>query len=489
MGNPASFLHIQRSNAPERPIEERTRDWHEVGLRLPVIEAQSQASRCMDCGVPFCHSQAAPGGGGCPLGNLIPEFNDHVYRGQLEEAARVLSRTNNFPEFTGRICPAPCEKACVLELSGAPVAIESIERFIADETFARDGQFNPVMASQKTGKRIAVVGSGPAGLAAAQELARLGHEVEVLERQDRIGGLLRYGIPDFKLDKIWIDRRLDQMRAEGVRFRTNVALGKDVSLHELTTTFDAVILAMGASRPRDTRRDGQCLEGRQLAGIHFAMHFLEGANRAVADGASSSLSAEGKRVIVLGGGDTGSDCVGTALRQGAKSIVNIELFPAPSKTRSPKTPWPAWPSQLRTSSSHQEAAHLAGVDVRHFALETLRFLGNHLGVVTGIEARPSAWEKGALTSDAHIVEHFDADLVLLAMGFEGVDAQGAEVALDARGNLAATNSDYQTSAANVFACGDARRGQSLVVWAIAEGRECAAAVHSALLASIGVAAG
>lgn len=480
MGNPTSFLHIPRHNAPERPLEERTRDWHEVGLRLPVVEAQSQASRCMDCGVPFCHSQTAPGGGGCPLGNVIPEFNDHVYRGQFDEAAKVLGRTNNFPELTGRICPAPCEKACVLDLAGAPVAIESIERFIADESFARDGQFVPVMASQKTGKRVAIVGSGPAGLAAAQELARLGHEVEVLERQDRIGGLLRYGIPDFKLDKVWIDRRLDQMRAEGVHFRTNVTLGKDVSLHELTTTFDAVILAMGASRPRDTKRDGQLLEGRQLTGIHFAMDFLEGANRAVADGASPPISAEGRRVVVLGGGDTGSDCVGTALRQGAKSIVNIELFPAPPKTRSPQTPWPAWPSQLRTSSSHEEAAHRTGVDVRHFALETLRFLGNHLGTVTAIEARPTAWRDGALTVDETRTEHFDVDLVLLAMGFEGVDPQGAEVALDARGNLAATNSDYRTSTANVFACGDARRGQSLVVWAIAEGRECAASVHKAL---------
>ncbi len=480
MGNPTSFLHIPRHNAPERSIDERTRDWREVGLRLPVIEAQSQASRCMDCGVPFCHSQAAPGGGGCPLGNVIPEFNDHVYRGQLEEAAKVLGRTNNFPELTGRICPAPCEKACVLELAGAPVAIESIERFIADETFARAGQFIPEMASQRTGKRVAIVGSGPAGLAAAQELARLGHEVEVLERQDRIGGLLRYGIPDFKLDKVWIDRRLDQMRAEGVRFRTNVALGKDVSLDELTTRFDAVILAMGASRPRDTKRDGQLLEGRQLAGIHFAMEFLESANRAVAEGGRPTFSAEGKRVVVLGGGDTGSDCVGTALRQGAKSIVNIELFPAPPETRSPKTPWPAWPSQLRTSSSHEEAAHVSGADVRHFARETIRFLGNNLGAVTSIEASPTTWKDGLLGCDESVVERFDADLVLLAMGFEGVDAEGAEVALDARGNLAATEGSYQTSAPKVFACGDARRGQSLVVWAIAEGRACSMAVHQML---------
>jgi glutamate synthase (NADPH/NADH) small chain len=335
-----------------------------------------------------------------------------------------------------------------------------------------------VLATQRTGKRVAVVGSGPAGLAAAQELARLGHSVEVFEKQDRIGGLLRYGIPDFKLDKVWIDRRLDQLRAEGVKFHTQVALGKDIALDQLTNSFDAVILAMGASRPRDTRRDGQLLQGRQLTNIHFAMDFLEGANRAVADGVEPAISAKGKRVVVLGGGDTGSDCVGTALRQGAESIVNIELFAAPPRERSEKTPGPAWPAQLRTSSSHEEAAHFAHIDIRRYSLETLRFIDNGAGAVGALEAQPVQFVEGALRADG-APERIEADVVLLAMGFVGVDASGAEaLSLDARGSFAAN--DFQTSNARVFACGDARRGQSLVVWAIAEGRECAAAVHRQL---------
>jgi glutamate synthase (NADPH/NADH) small chain len=492
MGKPTGFLELDRVEPSERPIEERVRDFREVGLRLPVLDARAQASRCMDCGVPFCHSQAAlagteMSGAGCPLGNVIPEFNDHVYRGRFAQAARTLYRTNNFPEVTGRVCPAPCEKSCVLEISGQPVTIEAIEKSIADEDFEAHGRFEPRPASVRTGRRVAIVGSGPAGLAAAQELAREGHDVTVLEKNERVGGLLRFGIPDFKLDKIWVDRRVAQMEAEGVVFRTQVEVGRDVTLDELARDHDAVILAVGAEIPRTLRAPGG-----DLAGVHLAMTYLSASNRSVASGEPSPLHARGKRVIVIGGGDTGSDCIGTAVRQGAAGVINLELLPEPPRARSgdgrtSEMPWPSWPAILRTSSSQEEAAHAYGGDVRRFALETTRLLDDGRGRVRGLEARRVELKKdeqGVRTivpvEGAEPVV-FEAELVLLAMGFTGASAAHLGVAMDARGNVAAT--EHATSLPNVYVCGDARRGQSLVVWAIREGRDCAEVVSQRLAAS------
>ncbi|GAB4199403.1 MAG: glutamate synthase subunit beta [Sandaracinaceae bacterium] len=490
MGKPTGFLEIDRVEPAERPVEERIRDHREVSVRLPIAAVRAQAGRCMDCGIPFCHGNvgAVPSAGGagsigCPLGNVIPEFNDHVYRGRLDRAARTLYRTNNFPEVTGRVCPAPCERSCVLDLSGQPVTIESIERHIADDDFERHGAFVPQAAPSRTGKRVIVVGSGPAGLAAAQQLARAGHDVEVLEKSDRLGGLLRYGIPDFKLEKVWVDRRIEQLRAEGVAFRTGVEVGRDEALASLAARADAVILAIGAGRPREL-----AVPGREHAGVSFAMPYLEASNRYVADPSARvppALDAKGKRVIVIGGGDTGSDCIGTAVRQGAASVVNLELFPEPPRERSLTTPWPSWPLQLRTSSSHEEAAHLAGHDVRRFALETTRLVGDAYGRVRALEARrvevieDDRGKRLVPIAGAEPVV-IEADLVLLAMGFVGADVGGLEVTTDARGNVAA--SGYATPTPNVFVCGDARRGQSLVVWAIAEGRACADAVMRMLAA-------
>jgi glutamate synthase (NADPH/NADH) small chain len=419
----------------------------------------------MDCGIPFCHD-------GCPLGHLIPDFNDHVYNGRWEQALRALHATNNFPEMTGRVCPAPCEASCVLNIDKAPVTIKTIERSIIDRVF-HSAELEPQPPTMKSGKRVAVVGSGPAGMAAAQQLARRGHDVVVLEKADRIGGLLRYGIPDFKLEKEIIDRRLEQMRAEGVVFKTGVNCGVDVSGDELRGAYDAVVLAGGAMRPRDLP-----VPGRELNGIHFAMDFLTQQNRRNAGlpVAEDDIVAGGKRVVVLGGGDTGSDCVGTSLRQGAASVLSLELMPRPPEERTATNPWPQWPLIYRSSSSHEEGGE------RDFAVMTKRFVGEH-GRVVALEAvRVELRDKKFVEVPGSEVR-IDCDLVLLAMGFTGPVREGLleqlGVALDARGNVAVR--DGKTSVDGVFAAGDMARGQSLVVWAIAEGRKVAASVDAFLV--------
>jgi glutamate synthase (NADPH/NADH) small chain len=476
MGKLRGFIEIERLKPSSRPVEERLRDWRELELPLPEAKLRDQGARCMDCGIPFCHD-------GCPLGNLIPDFNDHVYAGRWDAALRSLHATNNFPEVTGRVCPAPCEASCVLNLDKSPVTIKAIEKSILDRALTTVGLV-PEPAAVTTGKRVAVVGSGPAGLAAAQELARRGHAVVVLEKADRIGGLLRYGIPDFKLDKELLDRRLEQLRAEGVELRTGVDCGNDVTGDELRKSYDAVVLAGGATRPRDLE-----VPGRELRGVHFAMDFLTQQNRRVAGlpaapNGGGEILAGGKRVVVLGGGDTGSDCVGTALRQGAASVLSLELMPRPPDERAEHNPWPQWPLVYRTSSSHEEGGE------RDFAVMTRRLVGED-GRVAGLEAVRVAVADPTVAR--RLVEvpgsafTIPCDLVLLAMGFVGPVRTGLVeqlgVALDARGNVAVR--DGRTSVDGVFAAGDMARGQSLVVWAIAEGRQVAASVDTYLSQATG----
>jgi glutamate synthase (NADPH/NADH) small chain len=461
MGDPKGFLKVERVEEDDRPVEERVKDWREVTEHASAEQVQKQASRCMDCGIPFCHQ-------GCPLGNLIPEWNDLVYRGRMTEAARRLAETNNFPEVTGRVCPAPCEASCVLNIREEPVTIKTVERTIADAMFT-EMPLVPRIAPSKTGKRVAVVGSGPAGLAAAQQLARAGHDVTVFERDDRIGGLLRYGIPDFKMEKGIIDARLDQMRAEGVTFRAGVSVGLELRGDQLLHDFDAVILAMGARQPRDLP-----IPGRELRGVHFAMEFLVQQNRRIASGGAESIPkpilATGKHVIVIGGGDTGSDCVGTSFRQGALSVTQLELMPKPSLVRLPSNPWPEWPLILRTSSSQEEGAE------RDFAVSTKSFRSEN-GAVTALEAHRVVFEGGKMKPVPGTDFALPAGLVLLAMGFVGPERGGIieqlGVALDARGNVR-SDATGATSIPGVFAAGDVSRGQSLVVWAIADGRRVAA---------------
>jgi glutamate synthase (NADPH) small chain len=456
MGKIRGFLEIQRAKPERRPVAERVRDWRELDQELPEPVLRDQAARCMDCGIPYCHD-------GCPLGNLIPEWNDLVYAGRHDEAVASLHSTNNFPEVTGRVCPAPCEASCVLNLDKQPVTIKQIERAIAERAMA---DLAPRRAAVPTGFRVAVVGSGPAGLAAAQQLARRGHAVTVFEKADRPGGLLRYGIPDFKLEKALLDRRLEQLVAEGVVFRTGVEVGAHLHGDELRAGHDAILLAGGAQRPRDLQ-----VPGRELAGVHFAMDFLTQQNRRVAgdrvpdDGA---IVATRKRVVVLGGGDTGSDCIGTSHRQGAVHVLSLELMPRPPDERRPENPWPAWPLVFRTSSSHEEGG------ARDFGMMTVRLHGEG-GQVTALEAVRVDARLAPIEGTTTIIP---ADLVLLAMGFLGPITDGIVAqlgcALDRRGNVAA--SDFATSVPGVFAAGDMARGQSLVVWAIAEGRRAAAAV-------------
>ncbi len=465
MGDPRGFLKFERDKETDRPVVERVRHFREFGEQMPKEKLQVQASRCMDCGIPFCHQ-------GCPLGNLIPEWNDLVYRGKFDEAVARLAETNNFPEVTGRVCPAPCEASCVLNIDSVPVTIKSIERAIAEHTIAH---LEPIRRGTKSGKTVAVVGSGPAGLACGQQLARMGHSVTIFERDDRAGGLLRYGIPDFKMEKAILDARVSQMIAEGVTFRYEVAVGDAVLLDELLRSFDAVVLATGAAVPRDLS-----LPGRELAGVHFAMEFLTTQNRRVAGDTideSRALSANGSRVLVIGGGDTGSDCIGTSIRQGAKEVKNLELMPKPPLVRMPENPWPEWPLMLRTSSSHEEGA------TRDWGVMTKRFVGEG-GNVKGVDCIRVRLERGKLVETEGSEFHIASELVLLAMGFAGPNlsvVKGVDVTLNARGNLN-TDQDGKTNVAGLFAAGDNARGQSLVVWAIADGRRVAEGVAKHLSA-------
>jgi glutamate synthase (NADPH/NADH) small chain len=466
MGDPKGFLTLPRVEEDERPVDERVNDWRELVLAGDEAQIRGQASRCMDCGIPFCHE-------GCPLGNLIPEWNDLVHKGRLDEAARRLQATNNFPEVTGRVCPAPCEASCVLNIRDEPVTIKSIERTIAEHAMA-GGVFAPNPPQGKTGRRVAVVGSGPAGMAAAQQLARAGHDVVLFERDDRIGGLLRYGIPDFKMGKEILDARATQMRAEGVTFRCGVAIGQDVRGDQLLHEYDAIVLTIGSRTPRDLT-----IPGRELRGVHFAMEYLVQQNRRVAGDAvdaSRAILATGKHVVVIGGGDTGSDCVGTAVRQRAASVTQLELMPKPALVRLPSNPWPEWPLVLRTSTSHEEGAQ------RDWSVSTRSFRGDG-GRVVELEAQRAVLEGGKLKLLPGTELSLPADLVLLAMGFVGPERHGIveqlELALDGRGNVR-TDASGATSVPGVFAGGDAARGQSLVVWAIADGRRVAAGVDAYL---------
>jgi glutamate synthase (NADPH/NADH) small chain len=466
MGKVNGFLEIEREQPARRKVDERLHDWLEVYSPFPEEKQREQGARCMDCGVPFCHT-------GCPVNNLIPDWNDLVYNGRWESAVRRLHSTNNFPEFTGRICPAPCEAACVLGINQPPVTIKQIEKTIVERGW-EEGWICPEPAPERSGKKVAVIGSGPAGLAAAQQLSRAGHDVTLYEKADRIGGLLRYGIPNFKLEKHLIDRRLAQMEAEGVKFVTGAHVGVNVDARQLRMDYDAIVLAGGSEAPRNLN-----VAGRELKGIHFAMEFLpQQTHRVLGDEvpAKESILATGKKVVIIGGGDTGADCLGTCLRQGAASVRQFEIMPRPPETRSGQTPWPLWPLQLRTESSHEEGG------TREWSLNTVRFEGDADGNVTGLAAvqvgPPPRFEAIAGTETV-----IAADLVLLAMGFTGPVREGMleqfGVALDARGNVA-TDEQSMTSVPGVFAAGDMRRGQSLVVWAIAEGRKAAAAVDAYL---------
>jgi len=478
MGKPTGFVEFAREDRPYVKAPERIKNFKEFVKPLPDDAVQTQAARCMECGIPFCHN-------GCPVNNLIPDWNDLVYRNRWREALDTLHSTNNFPEFTGRICPAPCEEACVLNINDQSVTIKTIECAIVDKGW-QEGWIVPRPAARKTGKRVAVVGSGPAGMACAQQLARAGHAVTLYEKSDRIGGLLRYGIPDFKMEKHLIDRRMTQMAAEGVEFRPNTHIGGNLPAPRLVEEFDAVVLSGGAEAPRDLP-----VPGRELDGVHFAMDFLTQQNKRIAGDAEDAahantgapISAKGKHVIVIGGGDTGSDCIGTSFRQGAKSVTQLEILARPPEHENKPLVWPDWPLKMRTSSSQEEGAE------RDWSVVTKRLSGK-AGKVTTLNAVRVDWRKGA-DGKVAMVElpgsafELKADLVLLAMGFLHPVHHGMleqlDVARDPRGNVQADTVRYQTSHEKVFAAGDMRRGQSLVVWAIREGRQCARAVDQFLM--------
>jgi len=472
MGKPTGFKEYAREGLSYAPVADRITHFHEFAKLPPSIRIQG--ARCMDCGIPFCHN-------GCPINNIIPDWNDLVWRDRWREALEVLHSTNNFPEFTGRVCPAPCEESCTVNLINDPVTIKNIELAIVEKGW-EEGWIQPEIPEHKTGKRVAIVGSGPAGLACAQQLARAGHGVVVFEKADRIGGLMRYGIPNFKFEKHIIDRRLAQMRAEGVEFRENVHVGVDIPAKSLLDEYDAVVLAGGAEKPRDLP-----VPGRELAGIHFAMEFLtKNTKRVLGDEIPDDefISAEGKHVIVIGGGDTGSDCIGTSNRHGAASITQLEILPKPPEEPDKLVTWPDWPNRLRTSTSQEEGCE------RMWQISTKRFIGDDNGHVREIECVKVEWERGEdgrwqMREVEGSTFRLKADLVLLAMGFvhpvhEGM-LEELGVALDERGNVAANTKDYRASLNKVFAAGDMRRGQSLVVWAIREGRRCARAVDEYLM--------
>jgi len=477
MGKVTGFIEIERRDRPYTPVPERIKFYKEFVKPLPDDEMSRQGARCMDCGIPFCQT-------GCPVNNIIPDWNDLVYRNRWREALDVLHSTNNFPEFTGRVCPAPCEAACVLNINDDPVTIKSIEQAIIDKGYA-EGWVGPQLPRRKTGKKVAVIGSGPAGMSCAQQLARAGHDVTLFEKNDRIGGLLRYGIPDFKMEKHLIDRRIEQMEREGVIFRTNFEVGVTVSVQRLLDDYDVLVMAGGAEDPRLLGAPGE-----ELKGVHVAMEFLTQQNKRnagddeAAAAPTGTLSAKGKHVVVIGGGDTGSDCIGTSNRQGAASVVQLEIMPQPPERENKPLVWPDWPLKLRTSSSQEEGCE------RDFSVATKRVIGEG-GKVTALECVRIEWAAGddgrmQMREVAGSEFELKADLILLAMGFLGPRKAGvveqSAVELDPRGNVKANVVDYKTSQANIFSCGDMRRGQSLVVWAIREGRQCAASVDAHLSA-------
>jgi len=483
MGKPTGFLEYTRVSPSKTAATERVQHYNEFVKPFEPEELNKQAARCMNCGVPFCHS-------GCPLGNIIPEFNDAVYRESWQEAYEILSSTNNFPEFTGRICPAPCESSCVLGINQPPVSIEEIEKHIIEIAFDK-GYVKPKVPVLRSGKKIAVIGSGPAGLAAAAQLNQAGHQVTVFERDEKPGGLLRYGIPDFKLEKNIIDRRITLMEEEGIVFKCNANVGVNININDLTRDYNAIVLAGGSTIPRDLT-----IPGRELNGVHYAMHFLKQQNKLVAGSDPLAqkniesnvldhlLTAKGKHVVVIGGGDTGSDCVGTSNRQGAASITQFELMPKPPESRTPIMPWPTYPMVMKTTTSHEEGCE------RQWAVATKEFIGDENGNLKALKTVELEW-KSEDGRPSKFTERFGSEkiipceLVLLAMGFEAPQKSGMldtlDVELDERGNVRATEKEFRTNIGKIFACGDMRRGQSLVVWAISEGRECARKVDEFLM--------
>lgn len=474
MGKVTGFKEISRQDRVYAPVAERVKHYREFIIPLKSEDVSYQGARCMDCGIPFCHQ-------GCPVNNIIPDWNDLVYQGKWREALQVLHSTNNFPEFTGRICPAPCEAACTLNLTDEPVTIKTIECSIINKGW-QEGWIEPQISSHRTGKRVAIVGSGPAGLACAQQLARAGHHVTVFEKSDRIGGLLRYGIPDFKLEKFLIDRRMAQMQAEGVIFRPNSQVGGKVAVQKLVAEYDAIVLAGGAEKSRDL-----AIPGRELKGIYLAMEFLPQQNRRVAGDnlpAEISLTATGKHVVVIGGGDTGSDCIGTSIRQGAASVTQLEILPKPPEKENKELTWPNWPNKLRSSSSHEEGCYR-----REWSVSTKALLGENGQskklIVVRVDWKQDQKGQWMMSEVPDSEFEFPADLVLLAMGFVQPVREGMltelGVELDVRGNVKADTNDYRTSLDKVFTAGDMRRGQSLVVWAIREGRQAARAVDEYLM--------
>ena len=467
MADPRGFLNTGREVPKRRPVDVRIRDWREVYEEQEFSSLQKQAGRCMDCGIPFCHQ-------GCPLGNLIPEWNDLIWRNEKSDALDRLHATNNFPEFTGRLCPAPCETACVLGINQDPVTIKQVELRIIEEGF-QSGNVKPLQPDRMTGKTIAVIGSGPAGLAAAQQLTRAGHTVVVYEKGEKVGGLLRYGIPEFKMEKIILDRRINQMQLEGTRFRSGVNVGVDISAAELRAKYDAIVLDVGATQWRELD-----IPGRSLNGVYQAMEYLPWGNKQALNELPSEppINAKGKNVIILGGGDTGADCLGTAIRQGAASVTQVEIMPRPSDERPDSQPWPTYPMTYRVSSAHEESGE------RLYSISTEEFIGNSAGQLTALKIVETKYVDGKFEKVPGTTRNLPADMVLLAMGFTGPEknelVNALELKLDSRGNIARDNS-YRTNIDSVYVCGDAGRGQSLIVWAIAEGRSAASAIDADLM--------